>query len=182
MRTGPALLAAAALLALAGCAPSESHVTAAPSASATPVFASDAEALAAAEKAYAAYLKVSDDILIDGGRQPDRLLSVATKSVYADELAGFEAIQAKDWHSTGGSRADHFALQSYAPGQLRDFVTVFLCSDVSAVDVVDSSGNSVVSPNRPSRSAFEVSFSYRAATPTRLVVSNKEVWDGGGVC
>ncbi|MBW4033634.1 MAG: hypothetical protein HIU88_13400, partial [Acidobacteria bacterium] len=59
MRTGRLTLAVAMLLALVGCVPTGQHAASSPTASLTPVFASDAEALAAAEKAYAAYLKVS---------------------------------------------------------------------------------------------------------------------------
>src|SRR3954462_13593979 len=70
MRTAPLLATAALLLALAGCVPTDSHPTSWPHPSATPVFASDAEALAAAEKAYAAYEAAVDrslqSISVDG--------------------------------------------------------------------------------------------------------------------
>jgi hypothetical protein len=148
MRTGPALLAVAVLLALAGCVPSASHPTAAPSASATPVFGSDAEALAAAEKAYAAYESVSDQILIDGGSQPERLKVVASETVYKTELAGFKRVADKGWRSTGGTTFDHFSLQSYAPHNLKNLIEAYVCSDVSKVDVLNSAGQSVVSASR----------------------------------
>jgi hypothetical protein len=182
MRTGPLVLATAVMLALAGCVPSDSPATSAPSASPTPVFASDAEALAAAEAAYAAYLKVSDQIFIDSGKYPERLHSVATKSVYRDEAKAFRSAQEKGWRSTGGSIADNFSLESYQPGDPGHIVTVYLCSDVSNVDVLDPSGKSVVSPNRPSRTPFEVSFEYRPSAAGRLVVGDSTVWVGEGVC
>ncbi|MES1170616.1 MAG: hypothetical protein ABUL47_08010, partial [Leifsonia sp.] len=59
MRTGPVLAAAVLLAVLAGCVPTGTP-TKSPRATATPVFASDAEALAAAEKAYAAYESAVD--------------------------------------------------------------------------------------------------------------------------
>jgi len=146
------------------------------------VFASDAEALKAAEAAYAAYLKVSDQVLIDGGAKPERLLAVATEAVYQEELEGFEAETAKGWHGVGSSRLDGASLQQYTPDDPNNVVTVYLCTDISGLDVLDSSGQSVVSPSRPSRTAFEVSFAVKSVGESDLLVSNKQVWTGGGVC
>jgi hypothetical protein len=182
MRTGYVVVTAALLVALAGCVPTAPSGSSSPSVSATPVFASDAEALAAAEKAYAAYLKVSDQIFVDGGKDPERLLTVATRQVYAGELEGFQTAAKNGWHSTGGSQADNYSLESFDPGDLKDMITVYLCSDVSQVDVLDASGRSVVSPNRPARTAFEVTFAPKAADSEVLVVSDKNLWTGGGVC
>jgi hypothetical protein len=182
MRTGPLLVTAALLLALAACVPTGTGGSPTPSTSATPVFASDAEALAAAEKAYAAYLKVSDQIFIDGGKDPERLLDVTTRSLYSTELEGFQNAAEKGWHSTGGSRADNFSLQSYNASDESRIVTIYLCSDVSAVDVRDATGASVVSANRPARTPFEVSFAFKKGATADLLVATKEVWTGGGVC
>ena len=62
------LAAAFVLAALSGCVQTTEKPTPTPTAAATPAFASDEEALAAAEKAYAAYLAVLDDVTADGGR------------------------------------------------------------------------------------------------------------------
>jgi len=179
MRLAPLALAAALLLTLAGCVPS-THPSASPRASATPVFASDADALAAAEKAYAAYLKVSDEILIDGGSRPERLEPYVSASLYAEEKKGFEQTAANGWHSTGGTSYDHFSLEAYDPSDRDAFVTAYVCSDVSRVDVLDSRGVSVVSPNRPERTAFEVTFAL--AHSRTLVLASNDVWTGDGVC
>jgi hypothetical protein len=178
MRTGPFLVTAAVLVALAGCVPTGGP-SASPSAHATPVFASDAEALAAAEKAYAAYVRVSDQILVDGGANPERLESLTSSTLYAQELKGFQSTSKNGWHSTGGTKYDHFTLESYSPGDRNAIVTAYVCSDVSGVDVLDASGQSVVSPDRPNRTAFEVTF---ALTKSRLVLASDDVWTGGGIC
>ncbi|HEX3679638.1 MAG TPA: hypothetical protein VHU90_07950, partial [Galbitalea sp.] len=60
------LVAVTAMLVLAGCVQPPPPVIPTSGPSAAPVFASDAAALAAAKKAYLAYLAVSDQILIDG--------------------------------------------------------------------------------------------------------------------
>lgn len=179
MRIGSLLLTVGVLLALAGCTPPGSPPSVSPTPSATAVFASDADALKAAEAAYAAYQAVSDQILIDGGADPERLKSVATNKVYESELQGFKETSAKGWHSTGGTTFDHFSLESYDPGRLGEIVVVYVCSDVSKVGVVDSQGTSVVSLSRPNRTAFEVTFALRGQN---LVVSSNDVWTGGGVC
>jgi hypothetical protein len=179
MRSGPLVVAAALLLALTGCVPTGTP-SASPRPTATPVFASDAEALAAAEKAYAAYESVSDQILKDGGANPERLKSVTSSTLYDEELKGFQLTAKNGWHSTGGTTHDHFSLQTYDPGNLDSTVVAYVCSDVSRVDVLDSNGASVVSASRPDRTPFQVTFALRASGT--LVLASDDVWTGGGVC
>lgn len=179
MRTGPLVLATAVMLALAGCVPSDSPATSAPSASPTPVFASDAEALAAAEAAYAAYQAAVDEVLFDGGSDPGRLKRLVSKRVYADELKGFQLASSKGWRSTGGTTFDRFTLESYTPSDPSAVVIAYVCSDVSAVNVFDASGASVVAESRPDRTPFEVTFALRDGD---LTVASNDVWSGGGVC
>jgi hypothetical protein len=145
-----------------------------------PVFASDEEALAAAEAAYAAYLAVSDAIFNEGGTQAERLAAVATGDFLEASIAGFQKVQAKGWRSTGRSAVHSIELQQF-DGSGRDrMVIVYLCDDVSAVDVLDSDGLSVVSPDRHDRTLFEVSFDLDRAVG-RLLISSREVW-GDGKC
>jgi len=180
MRTGSFLVTAALLLALAGCVPVDSHPSSSPTGSATPVFASDAEALAAAEKAYVAYVRITDQILIDGGAHPERLKAVTSAALYAEELKGFQIAAKNGWHSTGGTTYDHFSMQEYNRQDRRSLIVAYVCSDVSHVDVLDSAGASVVSPDRPERTAFEVTFALDGGD--KLVLARDEVWTGGGVC
>jgi len=179
MRTGPLVLATAVMLALAGCVPSDSPATSEPSASLTPVFASDAEALAAAEAAYAAYQAAVDKVLVDGGSDPGRLQPLVSKRVYADELKGFRLASSKGWRSTGGTTFDHFTLESYTPSDPSEVVIAYVCSDVSSVNVFDASGASVVAESRPDRTPFEVTFALRDGD---LTMASNDVWSGGGVC
>jgi hypothetical protein len=179
MRTGSLLVTAALLLALTGCVPTGTP-SASPSATATPVFASDAEALAAAEKAYAAYVNTSDQILIDGGSHPERLKPLVSATLYAEELKGFQLTATNGWHSTGGTTYDHFSLEAYNPDDQKALVVAYVCSDVSHVDVFDSNGASVVSPGREERTPFEATFSLQGSS--KLVLASDELWTGGGVC
>lgn len=181
MRIGPALLAAAVLLALAGCVPSAAPSTAEPSASATPVFASDAEALAAAEKAYAAYQEVSDQIGADGGSEPERLIGLVTGKLKQSDLIGYQKLRTEKWHVVGSTKVSAATLQSadLSSAAAKDAVFVYLCLDVSGVDVLDIAGNSVVSATRPSSQAFLVSFDRLGK---KLLPSSRNSWTGPATC
>ena len=73
MRIGAHLGVGLLALVLAGCAPDVPAIQVPPTPTVTPLFASDEEALAAAEEAYAAYLAMSDEITSDGGERPERI-------------------------------------------------------------------------------------------------------------
>lgn len=150
----------------------------------TPVFASEADALAAAEAAYKAYLKVSDQILMDSGKNPERLLAVATKSVLEEESEGFSQAAAKHWRSTGGTTVTGVKTESYSPtakfGQ--PVITVYACVDVSKVGFLDSRGRSVVAPDRPDVTPFETSFQSSSAGSSELILSKEDLWLGADFC
>jgi hypothetical protein len=180
---GATLAAITVALALSGCVSADPKVTPQPHASATPLFATDAEALTAAEEAYAAYLKVSDQILADGGANPERILTVATEKASKLELEGFATFASKRYKSTGSTLFDHATLQAYSPlaAEGRVIVSIYVCQDVGNVDVFDESGVSVVSPTRPSRTAFEVGFNL-SEKEAALMVSSNDVWEGNEYC
>ncbi|WP_394769005.1 hypothetical protein [Lacisediminihabitans sp.] len=182
-------LAALAVVAmLTGCVRSEPihppRSTSTPTPSAEPLFASDAEALAAATAAYAAYLKVSDEILMQGGIHPERIDAVTTKSWADIQAVSFREEHQKGWVSSGGSRYDGMTLQTYdsdaTVGSVA--VAVYVCVDVSAVDVRDRNGVSVVSSDRPDRAPMEVSFERRNEESQDLLVSEEAPWSGLGTC
>lgn len=185
-RRAIAVAAAALLLAtLTGCAPSPtSRPTPTPTPHPTPIFSSDKEALAAATKRYAAYLKVSDEILSEGGTDPGRLKSVATGKALATDLKGFAMARDKGWHTTGKTSFDNVRLQSrrMSNSVTSDVVAVYLCVDVSSIDVLDSSGKSVVSGTRPDRSQVEAIFDLSKVGPRKLILSSNNPWNGSDVC
>lgn len=166
----PPLLAA---LLLAGCTPSDPMPTPPPTSDAAPIFATDEEALAAAEEAYGKYLATADNILSDGGADPERLLEHVSPSLYDEERVGFERIMAKGWRGVGKTTFQ-LTLQRYDERQ----VIAYSCDDVSATDLVDQSGTSVVKEGRIERVPFEVEFDPRDG----MRILSKAVWDGGGVC
>ncbi len=169
------------VLLLAGCVQTGPEDASTPAPSVTPVFSSEEEALAAAEEAYAAYVRLADQIGQQGGAEPQRLLTVMTAAAAASEIESFERFSTAGWRSVGNTTFDRFTLQAFEPTSLAGVVSVYVCSDVSNVDVIDATGSSVVSPDRPSRTAFTVEFD-AVRSDAALVISSKSVWDGAGVC
>lgn len=163
----------AVLLLLAGCVQSEPVDVPTPAPSVTPVFASEEEALAAAEEAYAAYVELADQIFIEGGVQPERLAAVATGEFLDASVAGFEMVQEDGWTSTGGTVFRNLELQSFDPFSPIGVLTVYVCEDVSAVDVFDATGASVVSPGRPDTTTLQATFDLVEGS---LLISGREAW------
>ena len=180
-RTAIALaLLIAPLLALSGCTPTPPPAVTSPKPSSTPLFATEDEALKAATDAYAAYLKVSDQILAEGGTDPERLATVAVGEQLRADAAGFADAAAGGLRGAGSTTFDHVRVQQYqleAPGA----AIVYLCEDVSQVDVLNSQGASVVTASRPQRQAYEVTFDRASRVSNQLLVALK-VARGSGSC
>ncbi|MBH0053912.1 hypothetical protein I6E74_06985 [Salinibacterium sp. SWN139] len=139
-------------------------------------YASDEEALAAAEEAYEEYLRVSDTILNEGGVSAERILEV-TSGEFADiSVEGFEAIAAEGRRSVGNAKFDSMSLQRYSvSGGNKEIISVYLCHDVTDVDLLDSAGTSLVPPDRRDRVRFEASFDFDVERQ-HLVISHRAVW------
>lgn len=168
-------------VALAGCAASPKPL---PSASSTPsatsVFGSDEEALAAAEEAYAAYQKVSDEVGHDGGTRPERYESVATGEALENALKN--ASQYRDAGATliGSTSFSTQELQTaeYAKSEALEIV-LYVCDDVSLADIVDETGTSIVKPDRQTVLPFVLTV---VGSADQLRVSQKVLWDGKNFC
>jgi hypothetical protein len=183
MRFAPALaLSIAAVLSLGACQQQHDPIVPSAAPSATPVFASDEEALAAAEEAYRAFQSVSDQILADGGEHPERLETVATPSWYEKEIEGYAEARDQGWHLIGSTGIDSVSLQSYVPDSDGGAeVTVYACIDLSGTDVVNDQGDSVVAADRQTRLPFQTTFEYSVQN-SGLVLSEKAPWSGEDFC
>lgn len=177
---GMRVIAALALvLLLSACVPTSPEPTPTPSPAVTPVFASEEEALAAAEEAYAAYQAATDLVTASGGKDASPLRDLVTADQYQRELEGFEAFAATGWRTVGMSTFDSMQLQSYVDaGSVQ--LGVYVCSDVSMVRLVDGAGADVTPPKRPNRLPLVVTF--ESAEDNGLLVASSDLWDGGGLC
>jgi hypothetical protein len=172
-----ALLAAA----LGGCTQPTRLPPPEPSAAVEPLFASDEEALAAATAAYEEYLAVSNAILQDGGREPERLLELVSAEVFETELEGFELFLQNDWRATGSTELEAIALQQvFDSGSGAVELVAYVCTDVSSNGVVDAEGVSQVSPDRPVIVAHEVLFVF--SDSRTAVIQEKVQWDPSVAC
>jgi hypothetical protein len=167
------------LLALSGCVAEPPVVLPSEEPSSSPVFASDEEALAAAEEAYGAYVAIYDRLLSEGGIDPEPLRLKVSDALFADIVDGMAIYSDRGWRTDGTSTFDSLELQQHAQDGNTASVVVYLCADVSTVRILDSSGADVT-PERQDRVPLEVEFSFIA--PTDSLLERSEVWTGADYC
>lgn len=181
MRIAPAI-AIVALLTLTGCGPDRDPVLPDPEPSASPIFASDEEALAAAEEAYGAYLAASDEVLAAGAVDPEPLYAFLADEYRKEATAGLAHYVDRGWHTSGASSFDSVQLQQYADaGDGVAEIVIYLCVDVSQLRILDASSNDVT-PQRQDRIPLEVQFRNSSDYSAELVQIGSEVWSGEDFC
>lgn len=170
-------------LATVGCA--DASPTPTPSTTPTaeaPIFASDEEALAAAEEAYASYLLVLDSIGAAGGRDTSNLPDVATAEVVEDLDASFEAMRDAGVRTAGATAFDGRDLIENTQTKGSAVISMYLCLDVSGVRVLDAAGVDITSSTRPDITPYLVSFESQTVGSQNLLVSESEAWRGDDFC
>ena len=177
MRVKPLIAVPLIALALAGCSaqqpvPQQNSV----SVEEKPLFASDEEALAAAQAAYANYLEVSDQIARDGGANPERLNGLVTSVQYSSELENYRSYSQAGLHASGTSTFDSFHISN---PDLENF-SAYVCVDVSSSRVIDFSGKDVTGVGRADRWPLVVSFSFDGNG--NALISGNETWTGTNFC
>ncbi|MGV8877249.1 MAG: hypothetical protein ACOH1K_07040, partial [Rhodoglobus sp.] len=142
-------------------------------------YATDEEALAAAEVAYTEYMSVTNQIFVDSGADPERMSAVAAGPFLQMSIESFGDFARERQQRVGIPTASSFTLQRYSPDSgPGEILTVYLCRDVSNVDVLDAQGNSLVLESRADRSTMQVTFDWDSARQ-RLLVSDQQLWESG---
>jgi hypothetical protein len=100
---------------------------------------------------------------------------LASAELYDVQKEGFDSFATKGWRATGNTELRNFTLQNYEGS----FVTIYVCADISNVDVLNAEGLSQVAENRTSENAHEATLE---SIDGNLVVIADEQWSGGGVC
>ncbi|MGK2852625.1 MAG: hypothetical protein ACSLE3_00735 [Microbacteriaceae bacterium] len=175
-----ALATATALL--SGCAPAAPPAAEPPPTSSQPIFASDEEALAAAEAAYAEYQRVSDEIAVAGGVQPDRIAAVVSNTWLPEELAGFKQLRDAGLMQLGDSSFDTISLQAASEIDEGALVVLYLCSDSSDTRIVNNLGIDVTPMDRVERYPLEVAFRSSEVDPQTLQLDEISTWSGESFC
>jgi hypothetical protein len=151
-----------------------------PAPTVTPVFASEEEALAAAEELYGRYLKIANRIGHGGWKDTSGYADVARGEALEDELASATEYSAKKLKQRGDFTFDSMTLQQLRNnGQSGVEIVVYVCLDVSKVDVVDPSGHSAVSPERLNRQPLELQID---DADGQYKVNRSEAWSGADFC
>jgi hypothetical protein len=177
MRTLVGAVTVAGVLLLAGCGGGDPIPTLPPTPTATPLFASEEEALAAAEEAYAAYSAMSDKISSEGGVDPERIRPFVTEERFQDELRGFETLRESNLRTEGTATLEVLQIQRYDEASGDAEVVFYACWDASASRVLNAVGEDVTPPDREDRLVLEV-FVRTIDGALPLVVESDEAWLG----
>jgi len=180
MRTLVGAVTVAGVLLLGGCGGGDPMPTLPPTPSATPIFASEEEALAAAEEAYAAYLEMSNLISSEGGVDPERIAPFVTVDQLPEELEAASYLSENGFRVAGEVRATEMILQQYNESGGVAEVSAYVCLDVSDARAIDAEGNDRTPPDRPETIALEVSFTANDADSA--VLASSDQWPDSSFC
>lgn len=165
-----ALIAAASITALlTGCSP-----TPTPTPTPTAAFASEQEAFAAAEKTFEEYTDALNQVDFSEPGTFDSAYSFLSGEAEASTRKAFSEFHASRVITRGATRFDSFDGTAIDPRTGN--VTAKVCLDVSDVDVLDASGVSIVSEDRPARQPLAVTFEPRGRD-ARLMIAKLEPTD-----
>ena len=147
-----AALSALLLLALAGCTTPES-----PEPTPTPAFSSEAEAFAAAEKTYRAYVDALNQVDLRDPETFEAVYAWTTGDLNASDRKSFSGWHADGYTKTGAALIISMDQQEVALDP-ESQVVAHACLDISAVDILDANGASVVAADRPAVQSLSVTF------------------------
>lgn len=145
------LLLALAATTMSGCAPEPQ-----PSPTPTPAFASEEEAFAAAEEVYRAYNEALNAIEPNDPRTFEDVYAFSSGTFAAADRENLSTMHAEGYTISGDAVVLSFTGE--AAEEPYERVVATTCLDVSEVAVLDSSGASVVNPDRPPIYAIRLIF------------------------
>jgi len=155
-----ALLSVGVGIGLVGCVPGPDASPSPTATAAGPRFASDEEALAAAEEAYAAYLAMSDRIAQDGGRDPERIAEFVTEEQLARELEIYKLLSSSGAHQIGSTAVDGFRLHGWGSAETKPVaIQIEACLDFSGTLVELADGSAAQHGRTSDRVRVEVELS-----------------------
>ena len=132
-----------------------------------PLFETDAEALAAAEKVYREYSATSDDV--GGGDSVDRIRAFLTPEWFEHEAEAYAALQSRGIRTVGRTEIAFIRLKN------TDFrrITIYACQVTTNVRVQDTQGRDLTPRDRPPESLLEVTLVEDGAA---LRIAGSQLW------
>jgi hypothetical protein len=186
-RIGILAVTSITVLALAGCSgteapgPPTSEISSTPNAEPTPMFASDDEALAAAELAYRNYIAVSDEIARDGGADIERIESIVTSDMFIQDSRASALYSTGKLHAAGFTAVESFRFQSLNNTSTESVLAAYVCLRFDALRILDDQGADVTPASRSNSLPLVVRMISIEPTPFFLM-SSSEVWSGSNFC
>jgi hypothetical protein len=154
-RVTAAALGALLMLTLAGCTtPEPTDPTPTP----TSAFASEEEAFAAAEATYRAYVDALNDVDLSDPETFEAVYEWTTGELNASDRKSYS-----QWHSDDYTKVGEAVIVSIEPQAMNTDVEspevdAHVCLDISAVDIRDGEGASVVAADRPDIQSLRIKF------------------------
>jgi len=161
------------MLVLSGCdgSPDPAPTTTAP------LFATEAEAFAAAEATYRAYVDALNAVDLSDPATFEPVFALATGEANSDARKSFSQMHADQWHVDGESTIDRI-VELEASIERETSVVIVACLNVSAVMVTDSNGNSVVDEGRPDVQSIRVEMAEAHTAGHGLLISALDGYEG----
>jgi hypothetical protein len=175
------VVAVATVVLLAGCvgpAPTPTPTEAV----SEPVFASEEEALAAAEEVFAKYVEASTKMATSGGTDLSGFDGLVTSRLLAEETQSGQDLHGRGEHLQGAFGYSGFSLQQFDQSDPQQvFLQAYACLDLSNVAYVNSSGE-VVSDPASASAPLDVVMTTTSSAPTKFLVERADKWTGVDFC
>lgn len=169
-----AVVISIATLVLAGCSSTPQEQPQVLESPSSELILTEEQALALAEKTYAEYLAISDQIARDGGEGVERLNSSVSQKQLLNERQDIEQIVSKNLKFEGRSSFDSLKIQSFN----NDQIVGYLCLDLSEAKLINQNGDSVGTTSE--KTPLQVTFSKDSYGG--FVLSGSESWSGQNFC
>ncbi|MCR2811471.1 hypothetical protein [Microbacterium sp. zg.Y1084] len=134
-------------------------------------FASEADAFAAAEETYRAYVDALNQVDLSDPATFEAVYAWTTGEANANERQTLSTMHAESLAKTGSNELISFRGDT-GSSSLPTEIAAVACVDVSTVEVIDLAGDSVVSASRPDRYALQLELIASPTTPTGLQIAS----------
>ena len=165
------VLIAVALAVMSGCTPDGGPTP-------SPTVSSSAEAFAAAEGTYRAYVDARNSVDLSKPSTFEPMFRWLTGDELANAKKSYSGMSAEGVVIHGSS---HVVLVEPASISNHD-LDLAVCLDVSAVTIVDRDGKSLVSDDRPKVQPLDITFVRSTASPTGWLISGTHGREGDPLC